>query len=33
MGKGSENKLVGQPIFKQILNLIPSEVVNRVVFI
>ena len=32
MGKGSENKLVGQPIFKQILNLIPREVVNRIVF-
>jgi hypothetical protein len=30
--KVSEKKLVGQPIFKQILNLIPREVVNRVVF-
>ena len=32
MGKGSENKLVGQPIFKQVLNLIPREVVNRVIY-
>ena len=31
MDKSSEKKLVGQPIFKQILNLIPREVINRVV--
>ena len=31
MGKKSIKNLVGQPIFKQILNLIPREVVNRVI--
>ena len=30
MDKNSNKNLVGQPIFKQILNLIPREVVNRV---
>jgi len=30
MCKDSEKKLVGQPIFKQILNLMPREVINRV---
>jgi len=32
MGKDSTKNLVGQPIFKQILNLIPRGVVDRVVF-
>ena len=31
MCKDSKKNLIGQPIFKQILNLIPREVVNRVV--
>jgi hypothetical protein len=31
MGKESIKNLIGQPIFKQILHLIPREVVNRVV--
>jgi hypothetical protein len=29
MGKDSTKNLVGQPIFKQILNLLPIEVINR----
>jgi hypothetical protein len=32
MCKDSKKKLIGQPIFKQILNLIPRDVINRVVF-
>jgi hypothetical protein len=31
MSKSSENKLVGQPIYNQILKLLPREVINRVV--
>jgi hypothetical protein len=31
MDKSSKKNLVGQPIFKQILNLIPREVINRVI--
>ena len=31
MGKSSEKKLVGQPIFKQILKLLPRAVVNRMI--
>jgi hypothetical protein len=31
MCKDSKKTLIGQPIFKQILNLIPKSVVNRVV--
>jgi hypothetical protein len=31
MGKSSENNLVGQPIFNQILKILPSEVINRIV--
>jgi hypothetical protein len=31
MCKDSKKNLIGQPIFKQILNLISQEVVNRVV--
>jgi hypothetical protein len=31
MRKDSKKNLIGQPIFKQILNLIPKSVVNRVV--
>jgi hypothetical protein len=30
MDKSSKNFLVGQPIFKQILNLIPRAVINKV---
>jgi len=33
MGKSSEKKLVGQPIFNQILKIIPREVINRVVMV
>jgi hypothetical protein len=32
MSKDSKKNLVGQPIFKQVLNLIPRDVINRVVF-
>ena len=32
MDKSSQKKLIGQPIFKQILNLIPRSVIERVVF-
>jgi len=32
MDKGSNKNLIGQSIFKQILNLIPKLVVDRVVF-
>ena len=31
MSKSSEKNLVGQPIFNQILKIIPREVINRVV--
>ncbi|MDR2148672.1 MAG: IS4 family transposase [Tannerella sp.] len=31
MGKGNEKKLVGQPIFNQILQILPIEVINRIV--
>ena len=31
MDKSSKKNLIGQPIFKQILNLIPRDVVNKVV--
>ena len=31
MNKGIEKKLVGQPIFKQILNLIPKNVIDKVI--
>ena len=32
MDKSIKKKLIGQPIFKQLLNLIPRDVVNKVVF-
>jgi len=32
MCKDSKKNLIGQPIFKQVLNLIPREVVDKVVF-
>ena len=31
MGKDSEKSLVGQPIYNQILKIIPKEVFNRIV--
>ena len=31
MNKGIEKKLVWQPIFKQILNLIPKNVIGKVI--
>jgi len=31
MDKGSEKKLVGQPIFNQVLKILPREVINRIV--
>ena len=31
MGKDSIKNLIGQPIFKQILNIIPRDIINRVV--
>jgi len=31
MGKNSIKNLVGQPIFKQILNLLPTDVINRAI--
>jgi hypothetical protein len=32
MGKDNKKHLVGQPIYRQIVNLIPSEVINLEVF-
>jgi hypothetical protein len=32
MGKNSKKTLIGQPIFKQIINLIPRQEVEKVVF-
>ena len=31
MHKSSKKKIIGQPIYRQILNLIPKEIINRVV--